>query len=191
MFEALFILTLLETGTRVARFVFQESVGQFSPKLAMGHKTNWWMNGVMSVLVCGAWGFLLYIGNLNTLWGILGISNQLLAAIALAVGTTYILLHSPRRVYALCTAIPLAFVLTTVSTAAVINIRNWWAAAFDPATPAGDTLLLKLAAVLASIMLVLAVVITLDAVRRWVRILTGPATLPPVTVSAAVGESSK
>ena len=89
MFEALFILTLLETGTRVARFVFQETLAHFRPRAPdEGGKVNWTANIVTSALSCAAWGYLLYRGDLNTLWRMLGISNQLLAVIALAVGTT-------------------------------------------------------------------------------------------------------
>jgi len=175
MFEVLFILTLLETGTRVARFVFHEAATQFTPHARIGHKPNWAMNVFMSLLVSFAWGFLLYIGNLDTLWRILGISNQLLATIALAIGTTYILAHARRKVYALTTGIPLVFVMATVLTAGVESIRGWWAMAFSPDTPAGDVFLLKLACVLASIMWMLTVVIALDAARRMWKLLRTPA----------------
>ena len=118
MFEALFILTLLETGTRVARFIFQETVHQFLPKaVARRRDVNLGLNIVLSATVCALWGYLLYSGNIATLWRMMGIANQLLATIALAVGTTYLLQHAPRRVYALCTGIPLVFVVATVFTA--------------------------------------------------------------------------
>jgi carbon starvation protein len=175
MFEALFILTLLETGTRVARFVFQEAAGQFWPKPTVANKPNWGMNFVMSVLVCLAWGYLLYIGNLDTLWRILGIANQLLASIALAVGTAYILQHSPKRRYALCTGIPLVFVLVTVVTAGVESIGSWWHTAFDPATAPSDVFLLKLACTLGSIMLALTAIIALDTARKVIQTLATPA----------------
>ncbi|MCX5660422.1 MAG: carbon starvation protein A [Planctomycetota bacterium] len=84
MFEALFILTLLETGTRVARFVFAEAVAGIRGVDAVKGKPNWVLNVTASVVVSVAWGYLLYMGNLNTLWRMLGIANQLLAAIALA-----------------------------------------------------------------------------------------------------------
>src|SRR5262245_64656005 len=83
----------------------------------------------MSVVVCFAWGYLLSRGDLKTLWRMLGIVNQLLACIALAVGTTYILNHATKRVYALCTGIPFAFVLITVFTAGIMSIQSWWAEA--------------------------------------------------------------
>lgn len=165
MFEALFILTLLETGTRVARFVFQESA------TAIGGKVNWGMNIAMSAAVCLAWGYLLYSGNLNVLWRMLGIANQLLATIALAVGTTYLLNHAPRRSYAWCTAIPFAFILVTVLTAGVQSVNQWWGQLAT--VPAKEVAMLKLTCVLASIMQVLTVIIALDSIRVWVKILTG------------------
>ena len=105
--------------------------GPVQPEYTIGHKPKWGMNVVMSVLVCGLWGGLLYIGNLDTLWRMLGIANQLLATIALAVGTTYLLKHTPKRIYALCTGIPLVFVVVTVFTAGVQSIQMWWDAAGD------------------------------------------------------------
>src|ERR1043165_252624 len=95
MFEALFILTLLETGTRVARFVFQEVAASLTPRAAVRGKARWGMNISTSALTCLAWGYLLYTGNINTLWRMLGIANQLLAAIALTVGTTYLINYAP------------------------------------------------------------------------------------------------
>ncbi|MBL8877635.1 MAG: carbon starvation protein A [Phycisphaerales bacterium] len=187
MFEALFILTLLETGTRVARFVVQDALAALrgstdaapAAAVAVSHdiaysKTvkaspDWLRNIILSFVMCFAWGYLLYLGNLNRLWSMLGIANQLLASIALAVGTTYLLQHAPRRAYALCTGIPYVFVIITTFTAGVINIRNWWA---DVAkVPPAEVFLVKLLCGLAAIMLVLTAVIALDAARRWWAIL--------------------
>lgn len=172
MFEALFILTLLETGTRVARFVFQETVAQFVPKAAIGGRPNWGMNIAMSLFTCFCWGYLLYTGDINRLWSMLGIANQLLATIALAVGTTYLLLHAPKRVYALCTFIPFVFVLITTFTASILKIQEWWGKIAT--TAPGDRFTLQLTIALACIMLVLTAAIAADAVRRWVGILTVP-----------------
>jgi carbon starvation protein len=172
MFEALFILTLLETGTRVARFVFQETLAQINPRYELGHQAHWGLNVTMSIVVCGLWGGLLYIGNLETLWRMLGIANQLLATIALAVGTTYLLLNAPKRIYALCTGIPLVFVLVTTFTATIQSISMWWQ---KPETDSTQIFLMKLACVLATIMLVLATVITVATARRIYAILAaGP-----------------
>lgn len=183
MFEALFILTLLETGTRVARFVFQETLSQFNPHVATGHQPNWGLNVTMSVVVCSLWGGLLYIGNLDTLWRMLGIANQLLAAIALAVGTSYLLNHAPRRVYALCTAVPLVFVVATVFTAGVQSVEMWWN---QPGETATQVFLMRLSCVLASIMLALTLVIMVDAVRRWYSILRSE---PVAKLATAAGQS--
>jgi carbon starvation protein len=175
MFEALFILTVLETGTRVARFVCQEAILQVTPSTATHGKHNWPMNLLVSVGTCAAWGFLLYIGNLDTLWRMLGIVNQLLATIALTVGTTYILIHSSKRIYALCTALPLAFILVTVTVAGVQSARNWWLLALTPGMKPMDVFLNRLASVLAWIMLALTAIIVIDAVRRWRQLLAAPA----------------
>lgn len=173
MFEALFILTLLETGTRVARFVFQESVAEFSPRPKISGKPSWGMNILMSALTCGCWGYLLYTGNINTLWRMLGISNQLLAAIALAVGTTYLLNHAPKRSYALCTGVPFVFVVITVMTAGVQSVLGWCRKI--PSEPPSEQFSLELMCWLASIMLVLTCVIVVDAMRKWKSILATPA----------------
>ncbi|MCY2993838.1 MAG: carbon starvation protein A [Planctomycetota bacterium] len=184
MFEALFILTLLETGTRVARFVFQETLAQFNPKYTLGGEAKWGVNVGMSVLVCGLWGGLLYIGNLEMLWRMLGIANQLLATIALAVGTTYLLRHAPRRRYAWLTAVPLVFVIVTVFAAGLQSIHTWWHK--TEAVPL-NSFLLKLACVLAGVMLTLTAVITIDALRCWYGILFGHKTKPVTDPSNPAG----
>lgn len=168
MFEALFILTLLETGTRVARFVFQETVSQFRPDVSIGHQPNWGLNVSMSILVCSLWGGLLYIGNLETLWRMLGIANQLLATIALAVGTTWILLYAKKRIYALCTAIPFVYAVVTVFTAGVQSIQTWWG---QTGLAPKDLFLMRLACFLAAVMLLLSSVIVIDSIRRWFSLL--------------------
>jgi carbon starvation protein len=165
MFEALFILTLLETGTRVARFVFQETVAQFRPDQALGHQPKWGLNVTMSVVVCFLWGYLLYTGNLDTLWRMLGIANQLLATIALCVGTTYLLKHAPKRIYALLTGIPLVFAVGTVFTAGVMSIYGWWIE--TPELDPSQSFYIRLMCVLASIMLALSAVVVVDSIRRW------------------------
>ncbi len=94
MFEALFILTLLETGTRVCRFILQELFAPFSHVPPTEHQTSWITNIVASLAVCGLWGFLLYNFEIDRLWLLNGIGNQLLATIGLAIGTTYLLAHA-------------------------------------------------------------------------------------------------
>jgi carbon starvation protein len=128
----------------------------------------------MSFFTCLAWGYLLYTGNINTLWRMLGISNQLLAAIALAVGTTYLLNHAPKRSYAFCTAIPFVFTIVTVLTAGVQSVMGWWRRI--PTAPAAEQISLQIMCWLASVMLVLTVIIVVDAVRKWKNILATPST---------------
>lgn len=172
MFEALFILTLLETGTRVARFVVQDIANQLrrAEPPAPG-RPNWTLNVAMSVAACGGWGALLYLGDLSTLWGMLGISNQLLASIALAVGTTYLLMHAPKRRYALCTGIPFCFIVCTIFAASVMKVQEWWAK-IPHAADARQAFLLQLVCILVVIMLALTTLITLGALRRWAVLLT-------------------
>ncbi len=105
----------------------------------------------------------------------MGIANQLLAAIALTVGTTYLLEHAPKRIYALCTGLPLAFVVVTVFFAGVLRIQAWWADLASPALDPAKAFSLKLMCFLASVMLVLTTLIVLDALRRWYAILSAVA----------------
>ena len=192
MFEALFILTLLETGTRVARFVFQETLAQFNPKYTIGGEVKWGMNVAMSVTVCALWGGLLYAGKLDVLWRMLGIANQLLATIALCVGTTYLLRNAPKRRYALCTALPLAFVVVTVFTAGVQSVHQWWQAFVQNSATMDvrDRILTPVVCVLAGIMLLLTAVIMIDALRRWYLILREPA-VPTPDIATELEEPSE
>ena len=184
MFEALFILTLLETGTRVARFIFQETVSQFLPggsPQSQSPAMKWSLNISMSVLVCFLWGYLLYTGDIDRLWRMMGIANQLLAVIGLAVGTSYLLIKSPKRVYALCTAIPLAFVVVTVFTAGVMSIQNWWNDLAVTDLAPEKRFSLQLSCILAATMLGLTAIVVVDAVRRWYAILRSPVTVSAVS----------
>jgi carbon starvation protein len=172
MFEALFILTLLETGTRVARFVFQEALAQIWPRFEHGKEPNWGVNVAMSVVVCFLWGYLLFTGNISSLWRMMGIANQLLATIALAVGTTYLLQNASKRIYALCTAVPLAFVIVTVFTAGIESILLWLQELALNSKTSQEIFSLKLNITLAGTMLLLSGIIAVDACRRWFLLLT-------------------
>jgi carbon starvation protein len=114
MFEALFILTTIDTGTRVARFVVQEFIGRVIPPF---QDTSWLPGTLVSTaVVVGGWVYFLSTGNISTIWPMFGIANQLLACVALCVGTS-VIVNSGRGRYAFVTLAPLAFVAVTTLTA--------------------------------------------------------------------------
>jgi carbon starvation protein len=121
MFEALFILTTIDTGTRVARYVLQELMGKLHKPFA----NHAWQPGNMitTFFVVMGWGYLIYTGNISTLWPLFGTGNQLLATIALAVGTAF-LINMGKAKYAWITVAPMLFVGTTTLTAGVLSIKN-------------------------------------------------------------------
>jgi carbon starvation protein len=117
MFEALFILTTVDTGTRVARFLVQEFFGRLSPSTTRWGRSDWLPGTLISTaIVCGAWSYLVWTGSIATIWPMLGISNQLLACIALCAATTMIINRGLGR-YAWVTLAPLAFVGVATETA--------------------------------------------------------------------------
>lgn len=135
MFEALFILTTLDAGTRVGRFIFQDFLGTFIPKLK--NTASWTANITCTFLLVAAWGWVLYQGALDpegiakSLWPIFGISNQLLAVIAFSLGTT-ILIKMGKVRYAWTTVIPLVFLTIVTFYAGILKIYSPKAAGFLP-----------------------------------------------------------
>src|SRR5207244_8740868 len=114
MFEALFILTTIDAGTRIARFLLQEALGKVHPKF---EQTNWLPGAMLATAVVTAgWGVLIWAGSISTIWPMFGIANQLLAVLALAVVTT-LLVNTGRARYAPVTLLPMLFVTATTMTA--------------------------------------------------------------------------
>jgi carbon starvation protein len=185
MFEALFILTTIDTGTRVARYVLQELMG----KVHKPFVNNAWLPGnlLTSFVVVVGWGYLIYTGNISTLWPLFGTGNQLLATIALAVTTTF-LINMGKQKYAWITAAPMCFVGVTTVTAGILSIKNiFWPLTAKP----GQAFTGYLDSVLMSIFIAGVILVVADAVRRWMAVLNGaPAPQeafgPPLTATGEV-----
>jgi carbon starvation protein len=127
LFEALFILTAVDAGTRAGRFMLQDLLGTFVPALKDGR--NWLSNGIATALTVFAWGYFLYqgvvdpLGGINTLWPLFGISNQMLAAIALILATV-VLFKMKRERYAWTTMLPAGWLLICTLTAGLEKILH-------------------------------------------------------------------
>jgi carbon starvation protein len=124
MFEALFILTTVDTGTRVARFLMQETVGLVWKPFA---KTDWLPGAIIaSLLAVVPWTYMIWTGSIATIWPLFGMANQMLACVALCVGTTFII-NSGKTRYAWVTMAPLAFITVIELTAGYQNVvNNYW-----------------------------------------------------------------
>ncbi|HEY6301438.1 MAG TPA: carbon starvation protein A [Terriglobales bacterium] len=185
MFEALFILTTIDTGTRVARYVLQELIS----KVHKPFGNSAWLPGnlIASFLVVLSWGYLIYNGSISTLWPLFGTGNQLLATIALAVTTTF-LINMGKQKYAWITAVPMCFVGVTTLTAGVLSIKNiFWPLTSKP----GQEFTGYLDSILMSMFIVGVVLVVSDAVLRWIKTVNGaPAPQeafgPPLTITGEV-----
>ncbi len=157
MFEAVFILTAVDTGTRVGRFFLQEMIGHFFPRFL---NKRWWPGILItSGIFSASWGYLVVTGDISTIWPLFGMSNQLLASCALIVGTT-MLIRMDRAKYAWCTAIPGIIMAFITLYAGYLNIFNNY-------LPQHNYLL----AFLGLIIMTLMVIVFAGAFRRWATLL--------------------
>jgi carbon starvation protein len=182
MFEALFILTTIDAGTRVARYVMQELMGKIYKPLG---RTNWLPSNLLATLVIVvSWGYLIWGGTIATIWPLFGTANQLLASIALATMTTWLVNHRKAK-YAWFTLVPALFVLVTTVSAGVLSIQNtFWPMAMHP----GSELQGWIETSLMAIFIVGAIVIVGSAAWRCVRTLRG---VPPPSDDVMTGEPGK
>jgi carbon starvation protein len=173
MFEALFILTTIDTGTRIGRFLMQEFLGRFKPSL--GESTSKTGGVLATALIVGGWTYFILTGSISTIWPMFGIANQLLACTALCVGTTIILREAKKKIYALCTLGPLVFVGTTTITAGVQSVLKIYLPMMKD--PASSTKGLVNTAVTTTL-LVCVVTVIIGSVLKWVSLARAPRTEP-------------
>lgn len=186
MFEALFILTTIDTGTRVGRFL----VGEFGGRLYHKFEEPTWLPGALitTFLVVFGWAAFIWSGSISTIWPMFGVANQLLAAVALCVATT-VLINTGKARYVWTTLLPLSFVATTTFVAGWKNITdNFWPLAQKPETAAQAYINIALTVIL----MTAAVIIILDSIRRWTgggRLTAGEENYTPAqSVKAVTGE---
>ena len=162
VFEALFILTTIDTGTRVARYLIQEMTGRvYAPCRRMN-----WLPGVFvsTGLVVGAWAYLIGTGNISTIWPMFGAANQLLGMLALCIGTT-VLIKMWKSSYLWVTALPMLFVGVITLTG---SYQMFWMFLQKAGTlPAGQAVALYLDAVLVALVAALGLIVLSDSMRQW------------------------
>lgn len=156
MFEALFILTTVDTGTRVGRYILQELIKIVNPRWR-GAKT---MSGIIisGLIISLLWGYLVYNGDISTIWPMFGVANQLLATLALSVGTLYILKKTRVWYYSLITFVPSIFMFVTTVAAGLVNITDNY---MPRHTAQGN-----LNTALSAIMIFLVVIIFLESLKK-------------------------
>ena len=161
MFEALFILTTIDTGTRVARFMLGEFLGKIYKPL---ERPNWMPGAVITTaVIVFAWTYLIRTGTISTIWPMFGIANQLMAAIALCIGTS-VLINQGKAKYIWVTMLPLSFVATTTLAAGWRSIvDNFWKETFNPQTAFRGYMNTALTALVMSFLLI----VLGDSIIRW------------------------
>ncbi len=163
MFEALFILTTIDTGTRIARFLIQEMGGKVWPQFG---KQDWVPGTIISSgLTVMGWGYLIWTGNVDTIWPMFGIANQLLAVVALSVAGT-VMVNAGRARYLWVVVAPMLFVTTTTMTAGVQLIQRFWA--LTSSSVPGEPFKGYLNTFLIVGMMICVAIILWESFRRWI-----------------------
>lgn len=158
MFEAVFILTAIDAGTRTARYLIQDFLGEFYKPLK---RVDWLPGSIFaSALACIMWGYLLFSGDISSVWALFGVSNQLMATIGLIIGATVILKMADKRRYMLTCLIPMAYLFITVNYAGYWMVKNVY---LNPEAAGYNVL----NAVLSIIMLILGIIIIITATKKW------------------------
>ncbi len=162
VFEALFILTTIDTGTRVARYLIQEMAGRAYEPF---RRINWWPGVLLSSgLVVGAWSYLIGTGSISTIWPMFGAANQLLGTLALCIGTT-VLIKMWKSSYLWVTAAPMLFVGAITLTG---SYEMFWMFLTKAGTLAtGPAFALYLDAVLVAVVALLAAIVLGDSIMQW------------------------
>jgi len=165
MFEAVFILTAIDAGTRTARYLIQDFLGNVIKPLK---KTDSMLGAIgASALACLMWGYLLNSGDIASVWALFGVSNQLMASIGLVCGVTFVLKIADKRIYALTCLIPLAYLYVTVNVAGIWMIKNvYWNEAASGFNMVNG--------VLSVIMLALGLVIVVTSIVKWKELWASP-----------------
>lgn len=161
LFEAVFILTAIDAGTRTARYLIQDFFGNFIKPLKRMDSIG--ANITASAIACFAWGYLLFSGDISSVWALFGVSNQLMASIGLIIGATVILKIADKRWYMLTCLIPLIYLFVTVNVAGFWMIKN----VYLNSANAGYNVI---NGVLSVIMLVLGIVIMVSAITKWAQL---------------------
>ncbi len=163
MFEALFILTTIDAGTRIGRFILQETLGKIYKPFA---RTNWWPGNIItSGIIVFCWGYFIYTGTVATIWPMFGTANQLLATIALVIGTSFIINRGKAK-YAWITIIPMTFVGITTLTAGISNMINiYYQQLFSQATLIQGIINLSLTVLI----IVSLFIIMINAIPKWIK----------------------
>jgi carbon starvation protein len=169
MFEALFILTTIDTGTRIGRFLFQEVMGKVYKPF---ERPDWLPGSILATLaVTVGWGLLVYNGSIATIWPMFGIANQLLSVVALCLVTT-LLINSGRARYAPVTLVPMLFVSTTTLSAGALMMQQFLSADWSILKKTLNVGLMLFVMTMVAMLLLL-------AVARWFAVLRGIVPIRP------------